>query len=203
MTVIDQLKKHKILPVVVLSDEAEAEKVLGALMRGGLPVAEITYRTAYAAQAIRYACNTYPDLLVGAGTVITGVQCGSAIAAGAKFIVSPGLSEEVAAVCAERHVPYFPGTVTPTEIMKAISLGITTVKYFPASQYGGLKAIRALSAAFSQVMFIPTGGIGEENINDYLAFEKIVACGGTWLLKGSANEIEEKTRRAVMLVNNK
>lgn len=191
---------YKIVPVVVLKQLEDALPVLGALRKGGLPVAEICFRTECAQESIRLAVKEFPDMLIGAGTVINAVQCHNALAAGAKFIVSPGLSEEVAAVCKKANVPYFPGVVTPTEVMKALSLGITTLKFFPASDFGGLKTIKALCAAFPQVKFMPTGGINENNILEYLAFPKIVACGGSWMAKGSAEEIECATKRAVALV---
>ena len=142
----------------------------------------------------------YPDALIGAGTVINAQQCEDAISVGAKFIVSPGLSAEVNEVCVKHNVPYLPGVVTPTEIIAAISLGITTLKFFPASNYGGLKTIKSLCAAFPQVKFMPTGGIDASNIMEYLEFNKIVACGGSWMMKGTFEEIEKKTREVVELV---
>lgn len=200
MTVIETVKKYKIVPVIVLHELGETAVKLGALMRGGLPIAEITFRTACAADAITLACKTYPDMLVGAGTVITRVQCKKAIECGAKFIVSPGLSPEAADECQKKGVPYFPGAVTPTEIMAALALGLTTIKFFPASDFGGLKTIKALSAAFPQAEFMPTGGIDENNIAEYLAFNKIIACGGSWMMKGGAEEIETKTKSAMKLI---
>jgi 2-dehydro-3-deoxyphosphogluconate aldolase/(4S)-4-hydroxy-2-oxoglutarate aldolase len=126
----------------------------------------------------------FPDMYIGAGTVINGEQAKAAIDAGACFIVSPGLSAEVAEVCKAADIPYFPGCATPTEIMQAIALGITTVKFFPANVYGGLNAIKALSAPFPQVKFLPTGGVDLSNINEFLAFDKIVAVGGSFMMKG-------------------
>ena len=125
---------------------------------------------------------------IGAGTVIDGKQCEKALAAGAKFIVSPGLSAEVAEMCKEKGVPYYPGCVTPTEIMQALSLGITTVKFFPANIYGGLKALKALSAPFPQVRFIPTGGVNKENMDEYLSFEKVAAVGGSFFVEEALSE---------------
>ena len=174
----------KVIPVVVVHDRAEAEAQLSALLEGGLPVAEITFRTEYAEEAIRLATQKYPDVCVGAGTVINGEQARRALSAGAKFIVSPGLSEEVAAVCKEAGVEYLPGCVTPSEIMRAVALGIHTVKFFPANVYGGLAAIKALSAPFPQVGFVPTGGVDESNLSEFLAFDKILAVGGSWMMKG-------------------
>lgn len=169
----------KRIPVVTLNSVEETAPVLKALKAYGINCAEITFRTACAEEAIKAAVREFPDMNVGAGTVINGGQCRRALAAGAKFIVSPGLSEEVAGICGEAGVPYYPGCVTPTEIMKAISLGLTVLKFFPANVYGGLKALKALSAPFPQVKFIPTGGINKDNIDEYLAWDKIYAVGGS------------------------
>lgn len=178
------LNKFKVIPVVVLRNEKEANEQLSALINGGLPVAEITFRTDYAEQGIRYAIKNFPELYVGAGTVINADQCERAINAGAKFIVSPGFNEDVCEICRDRGIPYLPGCVTPTEIMNAISYGLITVKFFPANVYGGLNAIKSLSAVFPQIKFLPTGGINESNFAEYLAFDKIQAVGGSWMMKG-------------------
>lgn len=199
MDVIQSIKQYKLVPVVVLNDISETDK-LGALVAGGLPVAEITFRTECAAEAIKLAVEKHPDMLVGAGTVIRRDQCTQAIDAGAKFIVSPGLSAEVAEVCKARGVPYIPGVVTPTEVMQALSLGLTTLKFFPAADYGGLKTIKALSAAFPQVEFMPTGGINVDNINEYLSFNKVIACGGSWMMKGSAADVEALAKAAMKTI---
>ena len=172
------------LPVVVIKELDDTVPTLKALCDGGLPAAEITFRTACAADAIRMGVKEFPDMYIGAGTVINGEQAKAAIDAGACFIVSPGLSAEVAEVCKAADIPYFPGCATPTEIMQAIALGITTVKFFPANVYGGLNAIKALSAPFPQVKFLPTGGVDLSNINEFLAFDKIVAVGGSFMMKG-------------------
>ena len=172
------------LPVVVIKELDDTIPTLKALCEGGLPAAEITFRTACAADAIRMGVQEFPDMYIGAGTVINGEQAKAAIDAGACFIVSPGLSAEVAEVCKAADIPYFPGCATPTEIMQAIALGITTVKFFPANVYGGLNAIKALSAPFPQVKFLPTGGVDLSNINEFLAFDKIVAVGGSFMMKG-------------------
>ncbi|MBQ5612097.1 MAG: bifunctional 4-hydroxy-2-oxoglutarate aldolase/2-dehydro-3-deoxy-phosphogluconate aldolase [Clostridia bacterium] len=179
-----KLASIRVLPVVVIKNLEDTEPTLAALMEGGIPAAEITFRTACAADAIRIGAEKFPEMHIGAGTVINGAQAEQAIAAGATFIVSPGLSAEVAEVCKKADVPYFPGCATPTEIMQAISLGITTVKFFPANVYGGLGAIKALSGPFPQVKFLPTGGVDLSNIKDFLAFEKIVAVGGSFMMKG-------------------
>ena len=174
---------NRIIPVVTLNSVEERTKVLSALQRKGILCAEICFRTDCAAEAIRLAVKEYPDMEIGAGTVINKRQCEEALAAGAKFIVSPGLSEEVALLCKERKIPYYPGCVTPTEIMKALDLGITVVKFFPSNVYGGLKAMKALSAPFPQIKFIPTGGVDGNNIDEYLAWEKIYAMGGSSFVK--------------------
>ena len=174
---------EKCIPVVVIKELSETDKILTALKKHGINTAEITFRTACAAEAIAYACKNYPDMSIGAGTVINAEQCEAALKAGAQFIVSPGLSVAVAKICNERGVPYYPGCVTPTEIMAALELGITTVKFFPANVYGGLKAMKALSAPFPQVKFIPTGGVDRSNIDEFLAWDKIAAIGGSFFVK--------------------
>lgn len=178
----------RVVPVVVIKELEDTIPTLQALCDGGLPVAEITFRTACAADAIRLGVEKFPDMHIGAGTVINGEQAKAAIAAGATFIVSPGLSPEVAEVCRNADIPYIPGCVTPTEIMQAISLGITTLKFFPANVYGGLSAIKALSAPFPQVKFLPTGGVDMNNICEFLAFDKIIAVGGSFMMKGDIKE---------------
>lgn len=179
---------YKVIPVVVLNDEIDAKEKLDALLNGHLCVAEITFRTSYALEGIKYAIKNYPDILVGAGTVINKEQCEKAIEAGCKFIVSPGLSKEVFEVCNKNNIPYLPGCVTPTEIIEAISYGIEVIKFFPAQIYGGLKAINALGAAFPQVKFIPTGGVNNDNLMEFLANKKIQAVGGSWMMKGNIKE---------------
>ncbi len=179
---------EKRIPVVVVKQLTDTRKILSALRKYGIRCAEITFRTDCAAEAISLAVKEFPDMEIGAGTVIDGKQCEKALAAGAKFIVSPGLSAEVAEMCKEKGVPYYPGCVTPTEIMQALSLGITTVKFFPANIYGGLKALKALSAPFPQVRFIPTGGVNKENMDEYLAFEKVAAIGGSFFVEEALSE---------------
>ncbi len=200
--IIEEIQSLKIVPVVTIQKIEDAEGMLGALCRGGLPVAEICFRTGCAEEAIRLAAKRFPQMLVGAGTVINAEQCRGALAAGAKFIVSPGFSEEVATVCTDKGVLYLPGVITPTEIMKALFFGLTYLKFFPAENFGGLNMIRALSAAFPQVQFMPTGGISPENIKEYLSFPQIFACGGSWMMKGTSREMEDKIRHAATLVSN-
>ena len=179
------------IPVVVIKELSETDKILTALQNYGIYCAEITFRTACAAEAIAYACKKYPEMNVGAGTVINADQCEKALEAGAKFIVSPGLSADVARICKLRGVPYYPGCVTPTEIMAALDLGITTVKFFPANVYGGLKAMKALAGPFPQIKFIPTGGIDASNLDEYLAWDKIFAVGGSFYVKDALAAMEK------------
>ena len=180
----------KLIPVVVIKSLEDTVPTLTALKEGGINCAEITFRTACAEDAIRLAVEKFPDMNVGAGTVINGAQCKKALKAGAKFIVSPGLSPAVANVCKEAGVPYYPGCVTPTEIMAALDLGINIVKFFPANVYGGLKALKALSAPFPQVKFIPTGGVDRSNIDEFLAFDKVFAIGGSFFVKEALDKME-------------
>ena len=179
------------IPVVVIKELSETDKILTALQNYGINCAEITFRTACAAEAIAYACEKYPEMNIGAGTVINAEQCEKALEAGAKFIVSPGLSPAVAKICKLRGVPYYPGCVTPTEIMAALDLGITTVKFFPANVYGGLKAMKALAGPFPQIKFIPTGGIDASNLDEYLAWDKIEAVGGSFYVKDALAAMEK------------
>lgn len=173
----------KIIPVVTATNIEELKDILDALVNDGIMSAEICFRNDFALKGIQYAATEYPNVNVGAGTVICEQQAFDAINAGAKFIVSPGLSEDVACVCKEKKVPYYPGCVTPTEIMKALSLGLNILKFFPANVYGGLKAMKALSAPFPQVKFIPTGGIDSSNLDEYLNWDKIFAVGGSSFVK--------------------
>ncbi len=181
---------EKYIPVVVIKELEETEKILTALRNNGINCAEITFRTACAAEAISRACELFPDMWIGAGTVIHAEQCNAALEAGAQFIVSPGLSVAVAKICKEKNIPYYPGCVTPTEIMQALDLGITTVKFFPANVYGGLTALKALSAPFPQIKFIPTGGVDRSNLDEFLAFDKIAAIGGSFFVKEALEKAE-------------
>lgn len=181
---------QKFIPVVVIKEITDTDKILTALKMSDINCAEITFRTACAAEAIEYACKNYPEMAIGAGTVINAEQCEAALKAGAQFIVSPGFSPAVAQICKDRNIPYYPGCVTPTEIMAALEFGITTVKFFPANVYGGLKALKALSAPFPQVKFIPTGGVDRSNIDEFLAFDKIAAIGGSFFVKEALEKME-------------
>ena len=201
--VLEEIRHYRLVPVVAINKIEDAIPTMEALVKGGLPVAEITYRTACAKDAIKLAVEKFPEALIGAGTVINAAQAEEAISLGVKFVVCPGLSKEVAKVCKDHNVPYLPGCVTPTEIMEALELGINVIKFFPASNYGGLKTIKALNGPFPQVTFMPTGGVNEENVLEYLAYPHILACGGSFMMKGSFEEIEEKTKKAVELVKGK
>ena len=174
------MEGNKIIPLVTIKEQNATDIILKSLERSSIHSAEITFRTEYAAEAIAFAVKNFPYMNVGAGTVINAEQCRQALGAGAKFIVSPGLSVSVAEICRKENIPYYPGCVTPTEIMQALDLGITIVKYFPANLYGGLKAMKALAAPFPQIKFIPTGGISGENVAEYLAWEKTYAVGGSY-----------------------
>lgn len=178
----------KVIPVVVIKDAKDTIPTLKALKDGGINCAEITFRTACAAQAISDGVKAFPDMNIGAGTVINLAQAKKAVEAGAKFIVSPGLSTDVAKYARKKNIAYYPGCVTPTEIMQALELGIDIVKFFPANVYGGLKALKALSAPFPQIKFIPTGGVDLTNLSEFLAFEKVYAIGGSFMMKGDIAE---------------
>ena len=188
----------KVIPVVVIKDINDTIPTLKALKDGGINCAEITFRTACAADAIKLGVETFPDMNIGAGTVINLEQAEKAVAYGAKFLVSPGLSEEVAVFAKNNNIPYYPGCVTPTEIMKAISLGIDIVKFFPANVYGGLKALKALAGPFPQLMFIPTGGVDLTNLEEFLAFDKIYAVGGSFMMKG---DIVDNCKKIIEIVS--
>ena len=179
--VLDTLQRTAVVPVVVLDDAMDAVPTAKALLAGGVDVMEITFRTAAAADAIKAVAENCPEMLVGAGTVIMLEQCKQALECGAKFIVAPGFDEDVVRWCVERSVPITPGCVTPTEIMAAMKLGLNVVKFFPAGVYGGLKAMKALSAPFSGVKFIPTGGVDAKNLKEYLEAPFVYAVGGSWL----------------------
>ena len=181
LVVLQLMKKSGVIPVVVLDDTAQALPTANALLAGGVSVMEITFRTTAAADSIKAVSENCPEMLVGAGTVVTLDQCKQALECGAKFIVSPGFDPEVVAWCVERNVPITPGCVTPTEIMAAMKLGLNVVKFFPAGVYGGLKAMKALSAPFGGVKFIPTGGVDAKNLKEYLDAPFVYAVGGSWL----------------------
>jgi len=185
VTVLETLSRHRIVPVVVLERSADAAPLADALVAGGLPVAEVTFRTAAAVDAIAVLAAR-GDVLVGAGTVLTPLQVDQAVDAGATYIVSPGTSAAVVERALERGVAVLPGAVTATEIQAALALGVDTVKFFPAGTSGGAAAIRALAAPFGGVRFVPTGGIGPQNLADYLSIPAVVAVGGSWMVPTAA-----------------
>ncbi len=181
MNVMERLSGSSIVPVVVIEDVNQAIPTAEAMMRGGVDVMEITLRTAAGLDAIRTVAEHCPDVLVGAGTVVNLTQCKEAVAAGAKFIVSPGFDREMVAWCVEHDIVVTPGCVTPSEIMQALALGVNVLKFFPANVYGGLDAMKALSGPFGGVRFIPTGGVSAQNLGEYLAEPFIFAVGGSWI----------------------
>ena len=174
---------ERYIPVVKVNAPEEIDEILLGLDRIGIHTAEITFRTAAAEEAIKRARKLFPNAHIGAGTVINYEQCATAIEAGAEFIVSPGFSEEVGMLCIKSGIPYYPGVATPTEIMKALSLGFTTLKFFPANLYGGVKALKAFAGPFPQVRFIPTGGVNRENIEEFLALKNVIAVGGSFFVE--------------------
>lgn len=201
--VLEKIQKIGIVPVVVLDKPEDAEPLAKALCEGGLPCAEVTFRTAAAEESIRIMTEKFPKMLVGAGTVLTIEQVDRAVNAGAKFIVSPGLNPEVVKYCVEKNIPVTPGTCNPSDIETALSLGLDVVKFFPAEAAGGLAMIKAMAAPYVNMKFMPTGGINAKNINEYLAFDKIIACGGSWMVNkamvnaGEFDKIRDMTREAV------
>ncbi len=204
--IADRLEKLGIIPVIVIEDAKSAVPLAQALIKGGLPCAEITFRTAAAADAIKTLTQEFPDLLVGAGTVLKEEQADAARRAGAKFIVAPGFNQHVVGYCQEHDVEIYPGVCTPTDIEAALGMGLTVLKFFPAEPMGGLNYLKAISAPYGQLRFIPTGGVNPQNVGKYLAFNKILACAGTWLASKDAiagerfDEIEANVREAVRLV---
>lgn len=202
--IIKELHDFGLVPVIKITDVKNALPLAKALKEGGLNCAEITFRTACAKEAIAEITKAMPDMLVGAGTVLTPEQADEAIEAGSKFIVSPGLNPRVVKHCIERGVPVLPGCATPSEVEQAIELGLKAVKFFPAEAAGGLNMIKSMSAPYGQIKFMPTGGINENNMLDYLAFDKIIACGGSFMVKdalidaGDFEEITRLTKNAVM-----
>lgn len=181
MDIWKQLAAAGVVPVVVLDDVSGAIPTAKALLAGGINVMEITFRTDAAADSIRAVCESCPDMLVGAGTVVTLEQCRQAVDCGAKFIVSPGYDEGIVSWCVEHDIAVTPGCVTPTEIMAAMAHGLQVVKFFPANMYGGLSAMKALSNPFGNIKFIPTGGVNGENLKEYVTAPFVHAVGGSWL----------------------
>ena len=205
--ILEQLGIYGIVPVVVLQDAAKAEPLAKALCKGGLACAEVTFRTDAAEESIRIMSEKFPEMLVGAGTVLTTEQADRAVKAGAKFIVSPGLNPEVVKWFQAYEVPVIPGIVTPTEMAQAIGLGLTMVKFFPAEPAGGISMIKAMAAPYTGIRFMPTGGINAKNLEEYLSCDKILCCGGSWMVKGDLvkagefDKIKELTAEAKNLAD--
>lgn len=204
-TLEEQFYDYAVVPVVVLDDAEDAAPLAEALVKGGIPCAEVTFRTEAAEEYIRIMSEKYPEMLVGAGTVLTTEQVDRAVAAGAKFIVSPGFDPEIVDYCMEKNIPVFPGCVSPSEVAQAVKRGLKVVKFFPAEQAGGLAMLKAMAAPYTMLKFMPTGGINTKNLKEYLGFSKILCCGGSWMVKGDMiknkefDKITEMTREATEL----
>lgn len=204
--VLEKIQEIGIVPVVVLDDAKDAAPLAKALCEGGLPCAEVTFRTAAAEESIRIMSEQFPEMLVGAGTVLTTEQVDRAVAAGAKFIVSPGLNPRIVKYCVEKGILITPGCANPSDIEQALENGLDVVKFFPAEPAGGLKMIKAMAAPYVGVKFMPTGGINQNNVKDYLAYDRILACGGSWMVKGDLvaagefDKIKELAAEAVEIV---
>jgi 2-dehydro-3-deoxyphosphogluconate aldolase/(4S)-4-hydroxy-2-oxoglutarate aldolase len=205
----DTLRRLRLVPLIVIDDPGHAEPLGAALLEGGLPCAEVAFRTPRSLDALRRMASAHGDLLVGAGTVLSATQAAEALDAGARFIVAPGFDPAVVDFCRERGVPVFPGACTPTEIGAARARGLSVVKFFPAEPMGGLRVLKAVSAPFFDMEFMPTGGIGVDNVRDYLAFDRVLACGGSWMAPqqwiagGDFARIRDEVRRAVQLAQPK
>lgn len=203
--VLETIENLGVVPVVVLNDKKDAAPLAKALVEGGLPCAEVTFRTDAAEESIRIMSTEYPEMFVGAGTVLTIDQVDRAVAAGAKFIVSPGFDPEIVDYCIEKEIPIFPGIVTPSELAQAVKRGLKVVKFFPAAQFGGLSTIKALAAPYTMMKFMPTGGVSASNLKEFLSYDRIIACGGSWMVKGDLvkagdfEKIKELTAEAVAL----
>ena len=203
---LERIGEIGIVPVVVLNDVKDAEPLAQALCDGGLPCAEVTFRTDAAEESIRRMTESFPDMLVGAGTVLTIDQVDRAVAAGAKFIVSPGLNPKIVKYCNEKGVLIIPGCANPSDVEQAIENGLFVVKFFPAEQAGGLNYIKAIAAPYTGLKFMPTGGINPKNVRSYLAYDKILACGGSWMVKGDLvqagefDKVRELVKEAVEIV---
>ena len=182
-SVKERIAEIKLLPVIKLNRVEDAVPLAEALLEGGLPVMEITFRTDAAEESIRAVSKAFPDVLTGAGTVVTLEQVKRAHDAGATYVITPGISNVVIEYCCKHNIPVYPGACTPSEIIQVLEFGLDIVKFFPAAQYGGLATLKALSAPFPTIGFVPTGGVSESNLREYLAFPKVVACGGSWMVK--------------------
>ena len=204
--VLEQIQKTGIIPVVVLDDAKDAEPLAKALCEGGLPCAEVTFRTEAAEECIRIMSEKFPEMFVGAGTILTTEQVDRAVAAGAKFIVSPGLNPRIVKYCVEKGIVITPGCANASDMEQALENGLEVVKFFPAEPAGGLNMIKALAAPYVGLKFMPTGGISPKNVRDYLAYDRIIACGGGWMVKndlvkaGDFAAITELAKECVQIV---
>lgn len=194
------LEGHKFVPVVVFNDLNEVKPKLSAMAQGGINVAEITYRTACAGDAIKLACKLFPNMLIGAGTILNEKMCQDAIDSGAKFVVSPGLDAGVAKVAIKNNLPYIPGVATPTEIMQALNLGLSYLKFFPCDLFGGIKTLKAYGGVFPTVKFMATGGVNLDNLKDYLSLNMIAAVGGSFVLKGSLIDVQQSCEKVCEII---
>ena len=205
--ITERFEKLGVVPVVVLEDAKDAVPLATALVEGGLPCAEVTFRTEAAEESIRLMTEQFPEMLVGAGTVLTVEQVDAAVGAGAKFIVSPGFDAEIVDYCLKNEIPVFPGCISPSEVAQAIKRGLNVVKFFPAEPAGGIAMIKAMAAPYTGLRFMPTGGINAKNLGEYLSSDKIVCCGGSWMVKGELvkngefNKIRQLTEEARRLVD--
>jgi len=205
-TVLARLRETKIVPVIVINDADDAVPLAAALTEGGLACAEVTFRTKAAGEALRRICAENPEMLAGAGTVLTPQQAKEARDAGAHFIVAPGFSPAVVDYCLEHDIPVYPGVCTPTDVEAALAKGLKTLKFFPAEPAGGVPYLKAISAPYNMVSFMPTGGVNAANIGSYLEMKNVVACGGSWMAPNdwiAAKEfdrIRQATKQAVAAV---
>lgn len=202
-SILEDIKSIGIVPVIQIDNAEDAIPLAKALSEGGLPCAEVTFRTEAAKESISKITKAYPNMLIGAGTVLTIEQVNDAVKAGAKFVISPGLNPKIVKYCIDNNILIIPGCSSPSDIEQAIELGLEVVKFFPAESSGGINMIKALSAPYAKMEFMPTGGVNEKNLNDYLSFNKVVACGGTWMVKPQMlkikdfDEIKRLTKEAV------
>lgn len=205
--ITERFEKLGVVPVVVLEDAKDAVPLATALVEGGLPCAEVTFRTEAAEESIRLMTEQFPEMLVGAGTVLTVEQVDASVRAGAKFIVSPGFDAEIVDYCLKNEIPVFPGCISPSEVAQAVKRGLKVVKFFPAEPAGGISMIKAMAAPYTGLKFMPTGGINAKNLGEYLSCDKIVCCGGSWMVKGELvktgefNKIRQLTEEARRLVD--
>ena len=205
--ITERFEKLGVVPVVVLEDAKDAVPLATALVEGGLPCAEVTFRTEAAEESIRLMTEQFPEMLVGAGTVLTVEQVDAAVRTGAKFIVSPGFDAEIVDYCLKNQIPFFPGCISPSEVAQAVKRGLKVVKFFPAEPAGGISMIKAMAAPYTGLKFMPTGGINAKNLGEYLSCDKIVCCGGSWMVKGELvktgefNKIRQLTEEARRLVD--